>query len=200
MIHIFKKGTNDVTLVLLHGTGGNEKDLLSIGAMIDPNANLLGIKGNVSEYGMSRFFKRKSMGVFDEESMRMEAENLKDFLFEYSKHYQFDVNKMVAVGYSNGANIASAVVFLHGKKFKKMLIFNPKVPIRGVKLADLKRMQIFIGAGENDQMMPEHEVSELTQIFESANAEVDVFWTSYGHQLSKEELDAAKAWYQESLI
>jgi phospholipase/carboxylesterase len=194
---VFKKGTNDKTLVLLHGTGGNEKDLLAIGEMIDPEANLLGIKGNVSEYGMARFFKRKSMGVFDEENLVEEAENLKEILIDYAKHYRFDSQKMIAIGYSNGANMASAIALLFGKVFSKMILFHPMVPIRNVKHPDLDRMQVFIGAGVNDHMMPEHEVSELTQMFESANAQVDVFWTSYGHQLSKEELDAAKRWYDE---
>ncbi len=197
MVHIFEKGTNGKTLVLLHGTGGTEKDLLAIGKKIDPNANLLSIRGNVSEYGMARYFKRKSIGVFDEDSLIDEAENLKDFLIEESKIYQFDAKKMTVIGYSNGANMASAITFLHGKVFEHMILFHPMVPIRGIKIPDLKRMQIFIGAGENDQMMPEHEVHELTQIYQGANAEVEVFWTTYGHQLSKEELDAAKRWYQE---
>lgn len=198
MIHIFKKGTNGQTLVLLHGTGGNEKDLLSIGQLIDPNANLLGIRGNISEYGMSRFFKRISMGVFDEDSLREESENLKDFLIENAKMYRFDYKKMIVIGYSNGANIASAMIFLYGNIFQKAILLHPMVPLRHVKIPDLSRMKIFIGAGHNDQMMPEHEVHELTQIYQSANAEVDVFWTDYGHQLSKEELDAAKKWYLES--
>ncbi len=197
MVHIFKKGTNGKTLVLLHGTGGSEKDLLDIGKHIDPEANLLGVRGNVSEYGMSRFFKRKSMGVFDEESLIEEAHNLKDYLHEHAKIYRFDPKKMIAVGYSNGANIASAMAFLHGKVFKSMILLHPMVPIRGISIPNLGRMSVFIGAGQNDQMMPEHEVHELTQIYQSANAEVSVFWTEFGHQLSKEELDAAKVWYLE---
>lgn len=199
MVHIFQKGTNGRTLVLLHGTGGTEKDLLSIGKMIDPEANLFSIRGNVSEYGMNRYFKRKSMGVFDENSMAEEAENLKDFILESSKSYRFDPKKMTVIGYSNGANIASAIAFFHGKIFETMILFHPMVPLRGIDIPDLRRMQIFIGAGQNDQMMPEHEVSELTQIYQSANAEVEVFWTAYGHQLSKEELDAAQRWYQECI-
>ncbi len=198
MVHIFKKGANGKTLVLLHGTGGTEKDLLQIGQMIDPNANLLSVRGNVMEYGMARFFKRKSMGVFDEASLIEEAENLTYFLHDQAKLYRFDQKQMIAIGYSNGANIASAITFLHGKIFQRMILFHPMVPIRHVKVPDLRRMKVFIGAGENDQMMPEHEVQELTQIYQSANAEVDVFWTVYGHQLSKEELDAAKGWYVEN--
>ena len=84
------------------------------------------------------------------------------------------------------------------KAFEKAILFHPMVPIRDVELANLKEAKIFIGAGHADQMMPAHEVEELTQIFESANAEVDVFWTNYGHQLSKEEIMAAKLWYEEN--
>lgn len=197
MVHIFKKGTNGNTLVLLHGTGGNEKDLLAIGKQIDPQANLFGVRGNVSEYGAARFFKRKAMGVFDEGNLKEEALNLKEFLIKNAQIYQFDPQKMIAIGYSNGANMASAIAFLYGKVFKDMILFHPMVPIRGIGVPNLKHMNIFIGAGRNDQMMPEHEVHELTQIYQSANAEVSVFWTEYGHQLSKEELDAAKVWYDE---
>lgn len=197
MIHIFKKGTNKKTLVLLHGTGGNEKDLLQIGKLIDPEANIFAVRGNVLEYGMARFFKRKSMGVFDEESLKDEAENLKYFLKDNARTYGFDPKQMIAVGYSNGANIASAVAFLHGKVFQHMILFHPMVPIRGINIPNLNPMKIFIGAGENDEMMPEHEVHELTQIYSSANASVDVFWTPYGHQLAKEELESAKLWYKD---
>lgn len=195
IIHQFKKGSQNRTLVLFHGTGGDEKQLLSIAASIDPQANVLALRGHVIEYGSPRFFKRKSMDEFDEQSIKDEARALIDELRKFSKLYRFDFNQMNVIGYSNGANMASAMTFLYGKVFQKMILFHPMVPLRHVLVPNLRNMPIFIGAGQNDQMMPKHEVSELTQIYQSANADVEVFWTEYGHQISKEELEAAQKWY-----
>lgn len=200
MIHIFKKGQNGKTLFLLHGTGGNEHDLISIGKLIDPEANILSVRGSVLEYGMPRFYKRKSMTAFDFESLVEETHNLRDFLEDYSRTYKFDRSKVVAIGYSNGANIAASILFHYESAFEKAILFHPMVPIRGLELPNLNHTKIFIGSGHYDQMMPEHEVQELIQMFESANAIVEVFWTDYGHQLSKEEVLAAKAWYEGKVI
>lgn len=199
MVHIFEKGINDKTLVLFHGTGGNEEDLLLVAKAIDPEANVLSLRGDVLEYGLPRFYKRKSMDAFDFESLVEETHNIREFIDECSIKYKFDRYQTVAIGYSNGANIATSILFHYEKAFEKAILFHPMVPIRGVDLADLNLTKIFIGAGRSDQMMPAHEVAELTQILESANAEVEVFWTDYGHQLSKEEVAAAKVWYQNAV-
>ncbi|MFH1693215.1 MAG: alpha/beta hydrolase [Bacillota bacterium] len=196
MKHIFIKGTKDITLLMLHGTGGNENDLLSLANHIDPEANVLSVRGNILEYGMPRFFKRLTMGVFDTESIIDETHNLYDFVRSSSKTYKFDCQKVVAIGYSNGANMAISVLFHFEKAFHKAILFHPMVPLRGIDLPNLKGTKVFIGAGRNDKMMPDHEVEELTQMLQSANANVEVFWTDYGHQLSREEIDVAKSWYE----
>lgn len=107
MKHIYQAGTNDVTLLLLHGTGGNEFDLLPLAKHIDPNANVLSVRGNVLEYGMPRFFKRLAMGVFDMDSLAEETEALYQFVDDASKQYNFNRANVIPVGYSNGANIAA---------------------------------------------------------------------------------------------
>jgi phospholipase/carboxylesterase len=196
MIHLFEKGTNHKTLVLLHGTGGNEYDLISVGKMIDPNANILSIRGSILEYGMPRFYKRKSIEHFDYDSLIEETHKLREFIDDCSKIYKFDRKKITVVGYSNGANIAACILFHYEQAFFQAILFHPMVPIRNCDFAKLNHTRIFIGAGHYDQMMPEHEVEELTQLFESSNADVEVFWTDYGHQLSKEEILAAAYWYQ----
>lgn len=195
MEHIFIKGNKDVTLLLLHGTGGNENELVSIGKQIDPEANILSVRGNVIEYGMPRFFKRKAMGVFDEESVVEETHHLCDFVRSSALKYKFDCKKVVAIGYSNGANIAVSVLFHYEQAFQKAILFHPMVPLRDIDLPNLKGTKVFIGAGKADRMMPEHEVEELTQMLHSANADVEVFWTDYGHQLSREEIKVAREWY-----
>ncbi len=196
MEHIFIQGNKDVTLLMLHGTGGNENDLISMAKKIDAEANILSVRGNVLEYGMPRFFKRITMGVFDKESLIEETHNLCDFVRSCGKKYKFDCKKVVAIGYSNGANIAVSVLFHYEQAFLKAILFHPMVPLREVDLPDLRGTKVFIGAGRYDKMMPDHEVEELTQMLQSANANVEVFWTEYGHQLSREEIEAAKEWYQ----
>lgn len=196
MEHIFIKGTKDITLLMLHGTGGNEKDLLNVAKKIDSQANVLSVRGNILEYGMPRFFKRKAMNVFDTESLVEETHRLCDFVRSSAHLYKFDCKKVVAIGYSNGANIAISVLFHYEKAFYKAILFHPMVPIRDIDLPNLMGTKVFIGAGHNDRMMPEYEVEELTQMLQSANADVEVFWTDYGHQLSLEEIDAAKDWYK----
>lgn len=197
MIHLFEKGVNHKTLVLLHGDGGNEHDLLSVARMIDPQANILSLRGSIVEYGMPRFYKRKSINQFDHNSMVEETHNIRDFVDDCSKTYRFNRDSVTVIGYSHGANIATCILFHFEKAFHKAILFHPMVPLRHISLPNLNHTKIFIGAGRFDSLMPEHEVQELTQMFESANAEVDVFWTDYGHQLSKEEINAASKWYNE---
>jgi phospholipase/carboxylesterase len=195
MKHIFHKGTNGKTLFLLHGTGGNEEDLIPIGKHIDPHANLLSVRGNVLEYGMPRFFKRLAMGVFDMDSLREETQKLYEFLTEASKDYQFDIEEVIALGYSNGANIAISVMFNYDKAFSKAILFHPMIPIRDLELPSMKNFKIFIGAGTNDQMVSQNETYELVSMFEKQKANVKVCWTNQGHQLNKDEILEAKIWY-----
>ncbi len=195
MKHIYIKGNRDTTLLMLHGTGGNENDLLPVAKQIDSDANVLSVRGNVLEYGMPRFYKRKTIDIFDTESLIDETHNLCDFVRNASETYHFNCKKVVAIGYASGANIAISVLFHYEQAFHKAILLHPMVPLRDVDLANLKGTKVFIGAGRNDRMMPNHEVEELTQMLQSANASVEVFWTDYGHQLSKEEIKAAKDWY-----
>ena len=133
---------------------------------------------------------------FDYDNLIEKTHELREFIDDSSKIYKFDRNKVTVIGYSNGANIASCILFHYEKAFSQAILFHPMVPIRAIELAKQNQTRVFIGAGRFDQMMPDHEVEELTQIFQSVNADVEVFWTDYGHQLSKEEILAAKIWYE----
>src|SRR6476659_6247575 len=112
MKHIFNKGQDPTkpTLLLLHGTGGNELDLLPLAGRIDDEANVLSVRGNVLENGMPRFFRRLAEGIFDEEDLIFRTKELNEFLDEAAKEYKFDRNNIVAIGYSNGANIAASLL------------------------------------------------------------------------------------------
>lgn len=201
MKHIFKKGTDlaNPTLLLLHGTGGNEEDLLPLAQMIDASANVLSVRGNISENGMPRFFKRLAAGVFDEENLHEETKNLADFIDEAATEYGFDRSKVVALGYSNGANIAGSLLFTYKDVLKGALLHHPMVPFRGTELPDLNQVPIFIGAGKNDPICSPEESIELKDLLEKAGATVEIDWGQSGHSLTQQELTAAAQWYAENI-
>ena len=198
MEHVFYKGEDSArpTLLLLHGTGGNEHDLVGLGKEIDGAANILSVRGNVLENGMPRFFKRLAEGVFDLEDLQFRTEELKNFIDEAAKNYEFDRDNVVVIGYSNGANIAGNLLFEYENVFKGAILHHPMVPRRGVEIPALPGTPVFIGAGKNDFMCPAAESEELRDLLQNVGAEVELFWHSYGHQLTQDEVQAAKEWYK----
>ncbi|MGV3489479.1 MAG: alpha/beta hydrolase [Tuberibacillus sp.] len=202
MIHVYKKGVNPEmpTLVLLHGTGGNETDLINIGEYISPSSSLLGVRGNVLENGMPRFFRRLAEGVFDIEDLKYRTKELHDFLNESAEKYGFDRSNMVAVGYSNGANIAASLLFHYERVLKGAILFHPMVPLRGIPLPNMTDIPVFIGAGKNDPLIPAKESEELANMLTGAGAEVETFWGNRGHQLTPEELRLAIEWFKKHYI
>lgn len=196
MIHIFEPGTNPnaPTLLLLHGTGGSERDLVGVGRMLNPEAALLGVRGNVSERGMARFFRRIAEGVFDEEDLIARTAELNAFVDESADKYGFDRHNVIAVGYSNGANIAASLLYHHQNALKGAVLFHPMVPRRGIALPDLSGVPVFIGAGRNDPLCTMAESEELAATLGTAGATVETHWENGGHQLSRTEVEAAAAW------
>ncbi|GAB3046753.1 alpha/beta hydrolase [Virgibacillus ainsalahensis] len=198
MKHIFQKGNDQVkpTILLLHGTGGTEQDLLPLAEQIDADANVLSVRGNVSENGMPRFFKRLAEGVFDEEDLMFRTKELNEFLDEAAQKYEFDRHNIVAIGYSNGANIAANLLFHYQAALAGAILHHPMVPKRGVDLPDLSGKNVFIGAGTNDPICPAQESEELKSLLENAGARVEIHWENSGHQLTMGEVSAAGKWYQ----
>ncbi|SDX94396.1 alpha/beta hydrolase [Paenibacillus sp. CF384] len=198
MKHIFEQGTSSSapTLVLLHGTGGTERDLITLGQRISPGSSLLSIRGNILENGMPRFFRRLAEGIFDEEDLVFRTKELYDFLDEAAAQYGIDRRNFVAVGYSNGANIAGSLLFHYSDAFKGAILHHPMVPLRGLALPDLSGTPIFIGAGTNDPICSASETEELQQLLGGTGADVAVHWENYGHQLTASEVNAATKWFQ----
>ncbi|WP_261134022.1 alpha/beta hydrolase [Bacillus sp. Marseille-Q3570] len=197
MEHVYIEGKDQhaPTLLLLHGTGGNERDLLPLADMIARSASILGVRGNVSENGMPRFFRRLREGVFDEEDLKYRTDELNVFIDEMASKYGFARDKVVAIGYSNGANIAASLMYHYEDALAGAILFHAMVPLRDVQLPGLEGTPVFIGAGENDPLIPMDETKELAEALRNVNADVTEFWTKGGHQLMREEIDEAKSWY-----
>lgn len=196
MHHIFEKGVKETTLLLLHGTGGTEHDLIGLAKEIDAEANILSVRGNVLENGMPRFFRRIAEGVFDMADLRFRTDELYDFIKSASEEYGFELSKVIAIGYSNGANIAGNLLFRHPGSLAGALLHHPMVPDREAEVPNLRGVNVWIGAGTNDFICPLQETEELEQLLVNAGAHVEVAWFNYGHQLIMPEVQAAKAWYE----
>ncbi|KGR86213.1 alpha/beta hydrolase [Lysinibacillus odysseyi] len=198
MKHIFNQGQDPTkpTLLLLHGTGGNELDLLPLAGRIDDEASVLSIRGSVLENGMPRFFRRLAEGVFDEEDLVFRTKELNEFLDEAAEKYKFDRNNIIAIGYSNGANIAASLLFHYQHALKGAILHHPMVPRRGIDLPDLSGKSVFIAAGTNDPICLPMETAELESLLKNANAKVELHWENRGHQLTVEEVEASTKWYK----
>lgn len=199
MKHVFKQGTDSTkpVLLLLHGTGGNEQDLLPLANIVDKEASVLSVRGNVLENGMPRFFRRLAEGIFDEEDLIFRTNELNAFLDEAAAKYGFNRENIIAIGYSNGANIAASLLFHFDNAIKGAVLHHPMVPRRGIKLPDLSGKHVFITAGKNDPICPQQESVDLKQLLEAAHAIVNIHWENQGHQLIMSEVEAAEKWYQQ---
>ena len=189
-----KAKTPLATLLLLHGTGGNEEDMIPLGHEIAPEAAILSPRGKVLEAGMPRFFRRLAEGVFDIEDLKFRTNELAYFIENASKLYSFDLEYMIAVGYSNGANIASSLLLLRPEILSAAILFRPMVPFIPDTLQNLISKNILICAGEWDPIVPRQNTEKLLDIFKKAHTNVSIYWQKSGHELGQEEILTAKEW------
>jgi predicted esterase len=183
------------TLLLLHGTGGNEHDLLPLGRLM-PGANLLSPRGQVLENGMPRFFRRLAEGVFDVDDLKQRAGNLAAFIQASADQYGFDPSNVVALGYSNGANIASAVMLLHPGVLAGGVLLRAMVPLEPQPMPVITGTRVCISNGEQDPTIPAPETERLARLLQRAGADVEVHWQPAGHQLMPADFAVAKTWLQ----
>lgn len=195
--YIARSEGNGATLLLLHGTGGNEYDLLQLGAALDPSANLLSPRGKVLENGLPRFFRRLAEGVFDEEDILRQSYDLNEFIKAAAGRYGFDRSRVTAVGYSNGANIAVSLLLLHPGTLASAVLFHAMVPLEPPELPALENLRVFLGAGESDPMIPPSKTAELVRLLQRTGADLTVHWESTGHGLNRNEVEAAASWLLE---
>jgi phospholipase/carboxylesterase len=196
-IHEFVAGISTRTLLLLHGTGGNERDLIGLGRELDPNAALLSPRGKVLENGMPRFFRRLAEGVFDVEDLKLRTNELADFVTPAAQHYGFALDNLVAVGYSNGANIAASMLLLRPEIIRRAILFRAMVPLIPDKLPDLSLVRVWIGAGDQDPIVPASESRRLVELFRRAGAEVTIHFAKASHGLTNDDPQAARRWLGE---
>lgn len=192
--HQFVQGESGTTLLLLHGTGGNENDLLPLGREIAPHANLLSPRGRVLENGMPRFFRRLAEGVFDVPDLIARTHELANFVTQSAQAHHFDPTKIIPVGYSNGANIAASLLLLRAEKFPAAILFRPMVPLVPDQLPDLRNTRVFIASGRSDPIVPAKQTAQLAALFESAGAPVTEHLIDTGHALISDDLKLARQW------
>jgi len=198
-IHEFVPGTSKRTLLLLHGTGGNESDLIPLGRTLDPSAALLSPRGKVLENGMPRFFRRLAEGVFDEEDLIRRTHELADFIDQAAAHYHFERQKLLAIGYSNGANIAGALLLLRSGAVCGAALLRPMVPLVPETLPDLQGAPVLVAAGNQDPIVPAESARHLVDLLRSAGADVTVSFENAGHSLTESTVETARRWLAERI-
>lgn len=191
-----KAKKSSLTLLLLHGTGGTEDDLIPLGNELTPDASILSVRGKVLENGMPRFFRRLEEGVFDLEDLKMRTDELADFILKSSSIYDFDLKRLVAVGYSNGANIGASVLLRRPEVLTGAILFRAMVPFIPNVLPDLSRKSIILLEGMSDPIVSKQEAESLLKIFNKARSNVTIKWQASGHNLTQEDIDSAKKWLE----
>ncbi len=193
-VHRFVPGRSPATLLVLHGTGGNEDDLLPLARELSPEAGLLSPRGPVLENGMPRFFRRLAMGVFDEADLRQRAAELAAFVSAAARAYVFDPARVFALGYSNGANMAAALLLLHPGSLAGGALLRAVLPLEPQVIPDLASKPVLILAGARDPDSPRARVDALAERLRSAGAAVELRWHPAGHGLAGQELRAVGDW------
>lgn len=188
-----EKGSS-VTLLLLHGTGGDENDLLPLGAALAPKAGLLSPRGKVLENGMARFFRRVSLGVFDQEDLKHRTRELAEFVEAASRGYGFDPNAVVPVGYSNGANIACSLMLRRPDLLAAAVLLRPMVPFVPENSPDLSGKAVYLGAARHDPIVTAEETMRLERLFRECGAKVFLQWQPHGHEVGQEEIPKVRHW------
>ncbi|AKG05228.1 carboxylesterase [Salimicrobium jeotgali] len=194
MEHIYKENKKGAPVfILLHGTGGTENDLVPVAQLLNPDYNILGIRGNVQENGMNRYFKRHGEGKYDWEDLEFRGNELYEFITEKAEEYGFKLEDAIPVGFSNGSNIAIQMMLRHPDAFKKAALFAPLYPADVEEKQDFSDVEVFLSLGKGDPIVPESESERVINLFEERGADVTTAWVQ-GHTLTEDVARKAKEW------
>src|SRR5258708_4180675 len=201
MHHVFQPATSPSAppLLLLHGTGGDESDLIPLGQALSPGSALLSPRGSVSENGAPRFFRRFAEGVFDLEDVRRRTSELADFVRDSATKYKFDTSKLVAVGFSNGANIAASLLLLHPESLLAAILFRAMVVLdQPAAPGSLKGKRVFMSNGTHDPIISSDQPARLATHLRAGGADVTLHTFPASHGLTKMDISAAQEWIRHS--
>ncbi len=194
-VHRFDESEDaDLTMLVLHGTGGNEDDLIPLARSIAPNAHLLCPRGKVLENGAPRFFRRLEMGVFDVEDLIARTHELADFVQNATESYGIDSTRVFALGYSNGANIAGSLLLLRPELLGGAVLLKAMKPLDLEYEPDLSDISVFVAAGRRDQLIPAAATDKLIDLLNVCGADVTVHWDPGGHEITPNDVAAASGW------
>ncbi len=192
--HVWEPRDSPRTLLMLHGTGGDEHDLVPLAALLDPNANILSPRGQVLENGAPRFFRRLAEGIFDEADLRLRTASLANFVTAAAAEYGFDPLQVTAAGFSNGANIAAALLLLNPGALSRAVLFRAMVPLIPEAPPELAGTKVFLSAGRTDPLIKPENSERLATMLTHYGADVELHWSPLGHTLGKQDVAAAQAW------
>jgi predicted esterase len=200
-IHVYRPPatTGGPILLLLHGTGGNEHDLVPLADTLLPGAGVFSPRGTVLERGMPRFFRRLAEGVFDIEDLKQRTAELADFVVSSAANYHFSTRQVTAVGFSNGANIAGALLLLRPDALRAAILFRAMVPLMPETLPELPATPVLLSNGQMDPLVSQEETERLAALLRSAGAEVTVSWQHAGHELTDRDIITAREWLVQNL-
>ena len=195
-VHRFIPGeeNDQTTLLLLHGTGGDENSLIPLGRMLRDSATVVSPRGKVLEGSASRFFRRLEEGVFDEEDLVNRTHGLAEFVKRAVFEYKLDPGHIFAVGFSNGANIAGSLLLLYPSLLAGAVLLRAMVPFEPEEIPDLSGTPIYLAAGSSDEIVPQENTERLAELLQEAGATVDLNWQPRGHDLGPDEIKAAREW------
>jgi predicted esterase len=195
-VHHYQPGAtpDSPTLLLLHGTGGNEQDLVPLASDLLPGAGVLSPRGKVLEQGMARFFRRLSEGVFDVADLRLRTAELAEFVSAAAEHYRFDPARVIAVGFSNGANIAGSLLLLRPEVLHRAVLFRAMVPLVPDPLPSIPGTPVLVSNGRADPIVPVAETERLVALLRAAGANVTLAWQQAGHHMVQADLVGAREW------
>jgi phospholipase/carboxylesterase len=193
-VHRWIPGDGAQVALLLHGTGGNEDDLLPLAAQLLPGASILALRGNVLEGPMPRFFRRLAEGVFDEQDLALRTTQLASFIRAAADAYRFDLASLTAIGFSNGANIAANVLLRDPGLIRRAVLFRAMVPSETTPPPTGAGTPVYIGAGRRDPIIPAANVERLAALLRDSGADVTLEWRAAGHGLTAEDVHGAQRW------